>query len=243
MIKFFRQIRYKLMNENKTSRYFKYAIGEIVLVVIGILIALQINNWNENKKDRVFELKMLKEIRNEIIHDTAYFNMIKSRAQELNEGATGLIQYLDVPNPPLDSIIKYRSKILGFQFIYRKGAYEALKTTGIDKISNDSLRLKLTNYYDFILPRTSILLDNRIEFMYNWNSHMKEIAELQIVKDSTGFRTLEYNPKSIYKNTKAAEILKDYYEVGSRGVRRINNVIENSEDVLQRLNSELQIND
>jgi len=51
MIKFFRQIRFKLMNENKTSRYFKYAIGEIVLVVIGILIALQINNWNENQKE------------------------------------------------------------------------------------------------------------------------------------------------------------------------------------------------
>jgi hypothetical protein len=45
MIKFFRQIRFKLMETGKTSKYFKYAIGEIVLVVIGILIALQINNW------------------------------------------------------------------------------------------------------------------------------------------------------------------------------------------------------
>ncbi len=48
MIKFFRKIRQNLLNENKTGKYFKYAIGEIVLVVIGILIALQINNWNEN---------------------------------------------------------------------------------------------------------------------------------------------------------------------------------------------------
>ena len=51
MIKFFRKIRYDLMSENKTSKYFKYAIGEIVLVVIGILIALSINNWNENRKE------------------------------------------------------------------------------------------------------------------------------------------------------------------------------------------------
>ena len=50
MIKFFRHIRKSLLMENKTSKYFKYAIGEIVLVVIGILIALQINNWNENRK-------------------------------------------------------------------------------------------------------------------------------------------------------------------------------------------------
>ena len=49
MIKFFRKIRYDLMEKNKTGKYFKYAIGEIVLVMIGILLALQINNWNENR--------------------------------------------------------------------------------------------------------------------------------------------------------------------------------------------------
>lgn len=52
MIKFFRKIRQNLLNEGKTSKYFKYAIGEIILVVIGILIALQINNWNETKKQK-----------------------------------------------------------------------------------------------------------------------------------------------------------------------------------------------
>ncbi len=50
MIKFFRQIRKSLVMDNKTTKYFKYAVGEIVLVIIGILIALQINNWNENRK-------------------------------------------------------------------------------------------------------------------------------------------------------------------------------------------------
>ena len=50
MIKFFRKIRYDLMEKNKTGKYLKYAIGEIVLVVIGILIALSINNWNESRK-------------------------------------------------------------------------------------------------------------------------------------------------------------------------------------------------
>ena len=50
MIKFFRKIRHKLLSENRVSKYILYAIGEIVLVVVGILIALQINNWNENKK-------------------------------------------------------------------------------------------------------------------------------------------------------------------------------------------------
>lgn len=64
MIKFFRKIRYDLM-ENKTGKYFKYAIGEIVLVVIGILIALQINNWNQNR----IENKEVKSYLNNLILD------------------------------------------------------------------------------------------------------------------------------------------------------------------------------
>ena len=66
MIKFFRRIRYDLMEKNKTSKYFKYAIGEIVLVVIGILIALQINNWNENQKLKKEEIKLLNTLVKEI---------------------------------------------------------------------------------------------------------------------------------------------------------------------------------
>ena len=65
MIKFFRKIRQNLLMENKTGKYFKYAIGEIVLVVIGILIALQINNWNENQKKTVLESQYLIRLKEE----------------------------------------------------------------------------------------------------------------------------------------------------------------------------------
>ena len=59
MIKFFRKIRQNLLSEGKTGKYFKYAIGEIVLVVIGILIALSINNWNEQQKQNSQERQFL----------------------------------------------------------------------------------------------------------------------------------------------------------------------------------------
>ena len=58
MIKLFRNIRQRLLSENKFSKYMLYAIGEIILVVIGILIALQINNWNENRKSDI-ELQLI----------------------------------------------------------------------------------------------------------------------------------------------------------------------------------------
>jgi sensor domain CHASE-containing protein len=59
MIKFFRKIRQKMLTENKFSKYLLYAIGEIILVVIGILIAIQLNNLNENRKERDRELTFL----------------------------------------------------------------------------------------------------------------------------------------------------------------------------------------
>ena len=62
MIKFFRKIRYDLLEKNKIEKYLKYAIGEIVLVVIGILIALSINNWNEQRKVKLIVKDRIKEV-------------------------------------------------------------------------------------------------------------------------------------------------------------------------------------
>ena len=75
MIKFFRKIRYDLMEKNKTGKYLKYAIGEIILVVIGILIALQINNWNEKSKLKNEEIKLLKEMRSALISDLSLIHI------------------------------------------------------------------------------------------------------------------------------------------------------------------------
>ena len=69
MIKFIRKIRQKLLTENKFRKYLLYAIGEIVLVVIGILIALQINNWNEDRKERIVEKKIYENLLSDIKED------------------------------------------------------------------------------------------------------------------------------------------------------------------------------
>ena len=73
MIKFFRKIRQNLLMENKTGKYFKYAIGEIILVVVGILIALQINNWNEFKKSQKKEALLINQIISDAKADSLFF--------------------------------------------------------------------------------------------------------------------------------------------------------------------------
>ena len=82
MIKFFRRIRQDLLKEGKTSKYFKYAIGEIILVVIGILIALQINNWNENRKIQIQESVYLQDLKNDVTFD---IETLKARVLDNNE--------------------------------------------------------------------------------------------------------------------------------------------------------------
>ncbi|PKP26477.1 MAG: hypothetical protein CVU03_02765 [Bacteroidetes bacterium HGW-Bacteroidetes-2] len=74
MIKLFRNIRKNLLNEGKTSKYLKYAIGEIVLVVIGILIALQINNWNEGRKENIHQKSVLSNLLQDLKSDSVSYS-------------------------------------------------------------------------------------------------------------------------------------------------------------------------
>jgi len=86
MIKFFRKVRQNLLNEGKTNRYFKYALGEIILVVIGILIALQINIWNESRKQYVADIEFLKYIESEISRDITELTSKKIAYSAMNTG-------------------------------------------------------------------------------------------------------------------------------------------------------------
>ena len=74
MIKFFRRIRQKLLSENKLTRYLFYAFGEIILVMIGILLALQVNNWNEERKSRDKEAILVNNIVEDLNSDAAHMD-------------------------------------------------------------------------------------------------------------------------------------------------------------------------
>jgi hypothetical protein len=126
-----------------------YAIGEIVLVVIGILIALQLNAWNENRKEKALELDILKEVKNGLITDLkdANFNL---KAQKNKYSSQNLIiNWLESDLIYNDSLSKHFGTIsYGTYFASNEGPYQTLKQLGMRTIKNDSLRNQISKLYD-----------------------------------------------------------------------------------------------
>jgi len=154
MIKFFRKIRQNLLMENKTGKYFKYAIGEIVLVVIGILIALQINTWNENKKTLKKETIILNSLNKDFKINLKQFKDIKQKHLNNFEGHNIILRNLDNLDDAVikDSIIKFGNTLLGgYTFDASNGVIESLIYSGdINIISNDTLKNYLVSWKDVL---------------------------------------------------------------------------------------------
>ena len=143
------------MEKNKTGKYFKYAIGEIVLVVIGILIALQINNWNEKRKINHKETVILKELLTSINSDLkAYESFSDPRIERKKRGIDSLFTYVFDKKEIKDSLfIDFYTNMSQDIFVrFDNGPFEGLKSSGLDIISNDSLRSAINNAYTVKLP-------------------------------------------------------------------------------------------
>ena len=157
MLKFFRKIRKNFIANSNFSRYSLYAIGEIILVVIGILIALQVNNWNESKKEKEKEIRLLIELKNDLLETKSDLITDVEKANQILETTNVLYKAASEnkisDNNPFELKTAY---LLETSLLYPKlSAYEAIKSEGITIISNDILRKKITDFYQLHLTRVS----------------------------------------------------------------------------------------
>lgn len=112
MFKFFRNIRRRLLRENRFTKYLFYAIGEIILVVIGILIALQINNWNEDRKNKTVEQALMKDLVIDLKNDIYWLELTIEKNQIKTERLDSLLIYAQEVNELSNQDILYELSIL-----------------------------------------------------------------------------------------------------------------------------------
>ena len=154
MIKFFRKIRQNLLMENKTGKYFKYAIGEIILVMIGILLALQVNNWNQQRMAAQKEQLLLEALHDEFLENKAQFeNVIATHERALKSTQYVIAQF---PIDPKRIDLKtFKEKLDGWGSSYTfnpsQGVIRSLvNTSSFELISNTELRRLLVSWEDVL---------------------------------------------------------------------------------------------
>jgi len=177
MIKFFRKIKQNLLGENKFRKYLLYAIGEIVLVVIGILIALQINNWNENRKEKLTEAKYLLSIKTDLMEQSNILQdlIIFHEKQYISNAskATNLIennQHLE----NLDSLRLWLNRCANTRtFSVIDATYEGLKTTGhFQNISNSEVKKSIVTVYKLLVEQEKMFAKNNNVIEQNFSSYI-----------------------------------------------------------------------
>lgn len=150
MIKFFRSIRKKLIEQGKTVNYLKYAIGEIILVVIGILIALQINNWNTNTIRKADERKILIELQKglELDRDKMVVELAscKVAVEKMKQLQTLLKDKNYGYHKDLDTLF---GQVYGIRKLVLNNAfYEDLKSSSLRIINNEDIRLQIVQLFE-----------------------------------------------------------------------------------------------
>ena len=146
MIKFFRKIRYNLMETGKTSKYLKYAIGEIILVMIGILLALQVNNWNELRKDGIIEQQVLSELKEEYETNARQLEGKIFLRNHIIKSSIEVLNLIDNPkNISTDSLIK-KIAVIRYDPTFDPIENDLIPSGNIRLIQNNKLRKLLSNW-------------------------------------------------------------------------------------------------
>jgi hypothetical protein len=238
MIKFLRNIRKKLLDEGNTGKYIKYAIGEIILVVIGILIALQINNWNENQKSKKIENEYLVKLYDDIsLMQKMYNDEIKNYPKTINSAEKGL-KYLESKGERIDLKLDFTNTLITHQTLK---SYPEINTTFneminlgvLARIKNEELKSNISSVYNLIKEANNDIKYFRDELGRASESIYKEVIFSYDNKELI----VSYNIEDLYSEkpfvNAVVEIIdarQDYYHT----IKQINPLLNETTKILLR---------
>ncbi|WP_460218001.1 DUF6090 family protein [Psychroserpens sp. MEBiC05023] len=196
------------MSENKTGKYFKYAIGEIILVVIGILIALQINNWNENRKERIIELSYLKRLTVDLEENKTLWKETLNRKKKQLAAAHVFLNFRFSKNQ--DTVVKILPYFIDLGNwkdinINQITFNEMVSSGNLNIISNDSVKIKLLD-----LDKLYKAISNNQEVLKVEHKDRLHGPTMKIINTSNAFVT-DPNQRNILKREFSKEEMSIYF--------------------------------
>jgi hypothetical protein len=235
MIKFFRHIRQRMIKENRISKYLLYAIGEIILVVIGILIALQVNDWNENRARKELEVSTLKQLKANLQADIKDIQGDMRVYQAVAHSCELIIHLIDGTIPYHDSLTIHLGKIpVQGVFAPTNVVYENLKRTGIQLISNDTLRNAVSDLYEGRYKYLEEYMNTEYQFDRQtlgeyYLKEMQEYALLKYAKPVDANRLIadqEFRNLLMLRKMKIEGWFETQYEISMKSADRVIEMID-----------------
>jgi hypothetical protein len=241
MIRIFRRLRIQLLNDNKVSKYLIYAIGEIALVMIGILLALQVNNWNEDRKRLGEETKILQELKNSISTDIIELSKRVEYGKQDIYHANSILDHIEKGLPYSDSLNKHFIIIskAGINKIFSPeiSAYKVLESKGVDLMSSDTLKKQVLDLYNIEYPKLDYEYEN---YRINILEYGRPVARKQFIIENNEkpmMKPVDYKALStniVYTNT--IKVIK----VNSFAINEIlERLIEKCQEIKKLIDSEL----
>ena len=204
MIKFFRKIRQKLLSEGKTSKYFKYAIGEIILVMIGILLALQVNNWNNSRIEQNEEKEVIAKIHTDFKENK---KVLKDFLFEANNQMNAQITLMNLIGASKEELSKHNlDSILYVSFGYSEIAFADNTIKNI--IQSGKLNLLKNEQITDLLYKWNTLSEirkTRVTKLDNWSNN----ELIPYLLDKISFKQMDM--ESNYPWAGSSKVKPDYY--------------------------------
>ena len=240
MIKFFRHIRQNIIMKNQKGKYLKYAIGEIVLVVIGILIALQINNWNENRKKEALKKSYVTNLINDLKKDTVQLNGRLKLNRLLLENIDSVKTYLDTTNLNVKKLYLQLSNSnrkfgLRVKNTYNVNTFNILISSGNIDLFSNSFTNELMELNRLQLAERQVSEGNSSSFFESLSNMRRDYLDADVLKNEKLKKEIIQNEDSKRYISLFVNILLLQNHTVSRYLELTEKVKKQTEEVLQEL--------
>lgn len=239
-----KKIRRTLMIAGSTKKYLLYAVGEILLVMIGILLALQVNNWKTDREKLKLEKSTLVEIQMALTQDTGHIVVVLQKLKKSRVILENLLDQVE-SKQTFDSTMaeSFMRAYTAYTPTFRKfntAAFDLLKERGMDIIKNHDLRRKITEHYTINHQEIEGWFTNLKNVWAQESERLYDHFKIEVVNNNS----IRMIPNDYSELLEKDELMNPFYHFSAllyNGINYLNLFLDQSKDVLSAIDSELEI--